>query len=165
MSKQAKNICTGWSWGWPCWGWWAAAVADIKKSNKLWLWLRGTMRPRVSLYSRFAQMFISISECWTGQYCTLSLAVNVSLITFCLFQGVYLAMKKNRGNLVPVMTLNAEILLGDIGNGFNYWFFHKLNVAKIMSSYRFDQTLVEMHFAEVKMGIVSLGWDWKEVLT
>ena len=36
-------------------------------------------------------------------------------------------------------------------------FFHKLNVAKILSSYRFDQTLVEMHFAEVKMGIVSLG--------
>ena len=29
-------------------------------------------------------------------------------------------MKKNRGNLVPVMTLNAEILLGDIGNSFNY---------------------------------------------
>jgi len=32
-----------------------------------------------------------------------------------VFKGVYLAMKKNRGNLVPVMTLNAEILLGDIG--------------------------------------------------
>ena len=36
-------------------------------------------------------------------------------------------------------------------------FFHTQNVTKTLSSHRFDQTLVEMHFAEVKMGIVSLG--------
>ena len=66
-------------------------------------------------------------------------------------------MKKNRGNLVHVMTLNAETLLGDIGNGFKILVFSQAECCKNISSHRFDQTLVEMHFAEVKMGIVSLG--------
>ena len=71
-----------------------------------------------------------------------------------LIQVAFLVTKKSQENHAVAITHNVEILAADTG-----WFFLAFLRKTHYSFYlpRFDQTAVEMHFAEVKMGIVSLG--------
>ena len=86
-----------------------------------------------------------------------------------LFQVVSPVTKRSLGNHVAAINPNAEIPVADTGRLFCKFqtdikkslspntHFKAMYQSKAFFSLRFDQTTVEMHFAEVKMGIVSLG--------